>query len=328
MPDSAAIINSVAYDRSGKRIARVEPEQAREFLAANPEAFLWLGLHEPDADMLALLQSQFDLHELAIEDALCAHQRPKIEAYGDTRFIVVHTAEREGNRIVFGETHLFLGPNFLITIRHGPSHTYASMRQRVEARPKQLSHGPSYPLYAVIDFIVDNYVPIVEDFKQTLQQLESDIFLPQYKRGTIKRLYQLKRELITLRLASSPLQDIAQELSHGMDKLVHKSTQPYFRDIADHCTRINEAIDALNELLTAAIQVNLSLVTVKQNEVVKKLAGWAALLALPTLVTSIYGMNFVHMPELQWQYGYPLVLGLTALACLRLHKTLKRAGWM
>ncbi len=325
---SAAVINSIAYDHQGKRLCPVELDQSSAYLKAHPEAFLWIGLHEPDADLLSTVQAQFHLHELAVEDALCAHQRPKIEAYGDSRFIVIHTAERDGSRIVFGETHLFLGTNFLISVRHGPSHTYANMRQRVEARPKQLAHGPSYPLYAILDFIVDNYVPIVEDFKQTLQQLEKDIFLPQYKRGTIKRLYELKRELITLRLASSPLQDIAQELSHGQDEFINPAIQPYFRDIADHCTRINEAIDALNELLSSAIQVNLSLVTVKQNEVVKKLAGWAALLALPTLVTSIYGMNFEHMPELQMTYAYPTVLGLTALACLKLHATLKRAGWM
>lgn len=324
---TAGVINSIAYDKQGLRLARVEIKDARVFLNAHPESFLWLGLHEPSAELLAEVQAQFDLHELAIEDALCAHQRPKIEAYGDHRFVVVHTAEREGSKIVFGETHLFLGPNFLISVRHGPSHTYASIRQRVEARPKQLAHGPSYPLYSIIDFIVDNFVPIVEDFKQTLQQLEKDIFQPQYERGTIKRLYDLKRELITLRLASSPLQDIAHELSHH-DDMVHPAIQPYFRDIADHCTRINEAIDALNELLSSAIQVNLSLVTVKQNEVVKKLAGWAALLALPTLVSGIYGMNFKYIPELQWEYGYPTVLVLTAFACLRLHRMLRKSGWM
>lgn len=324
----ASVINSVAYDPSGKRLERVELENCRQFLLEHPQAFLWIGLHEPDADMLGVVQAQFDLHELAIEDALCAHQRPKIETYGDNRFIVVHTAEREGSRIVFGETHLFLGLRFLISVRHGPSHTYANMRQRVEARPRQLACGPSYPLYAILDFIVDNYAPIVDDFKQTLQRLEQDIFLPQYKRGTIKRLYELKRELITLRLASAPMQDIAHELGHLQDDHIHALIRPYFRDIADHCTRINEAIDALNELLTAAIQVNLSLVTVKQNEVVKKLAGWAALLALPTLATGVYGMNFEFMPELHWQYGYPIMLTLTASACFLLHRTLRRSGWM
>jgi len=324
---TASVINSIAYDDKGYRIARVEIKDAREFLQAHPQAFLWIGLHEPDADLLSDVQNQFNLHDLAVEDALCAHQRPKIEAYGDHRFLVVHTAEREGSKIVFGETHLFMGPNFLISVRHGPSHSYANMRQRVEARPKQLAHGPSYPLYAILDFVVDNFVPIVEDFKQTLQQLEQDIFQPQYKHGTIKRLYDLKRELITLRLATSPLQDIAHELSHH-DELTHPAIQPYFRDIADHCTRINEATDALNELLSSAIQVNLSLVTVKQNEVVKKLAGWAALLALPTLVSGIYGMNFKYIPELQWQYGYPTVLLVTGLACWRLYSRLRKGGWM
>ncbi|WP_022956034.1 magnesium and cobalt transport protein CorA [Perlucidibaca piscinae] len=325
---SNALINSVAYDNQGKRLDKVPLESACDYLEAHPEAFLWIGLHEPDANMLGLIQKQFNLHELAVEDALSAHQRPKMETYGNSRFMVTHTAERHGSKIVFGETHLFLGERFLISIRHGPSHTYAGMRQRVEARPRQLACGPSYPLYAILDFIVDNYAPIVDDFKQGLIQLEKEIFLPNYKRGTIKRLYELKRELITLRLATAPLQDIAQSLSHGEDDFIHPGIMPYFRDIADHCTRINEAIDALNELLTAAIQVNLSLVTVKQNEVVKRLAGWAALLALPTLVTSIYGMNFEYMPETQWQYGYPLMLTLTGLACLRLHHVLKRAGWM
>lgn len=325
---TSAVINSIAYDAHGQRLARVELQDARAFLQEHPDAFLWIGLHEPGADMLAVLQAQFDLHELAVEDALCAHQRPKVEAYGDTRFIVAHTAERQGSRIVFGETHLFLGERFLVSVRHGPSHTYANMRQRVEARPKQLACGPSYPLYAIMDFIVDHYAPIVEDFKQTLQQLENDIFQGDFKRGNIKRLYDLKRELITLRLASTPMQDIAQELSHAPDGFIHNTIRPYFRDIADHCTRLNEAIDALNELLTSAIQVNLSLITVKQNEVVKKLAGWAALLALPTLVTGFYGMNFAHMPELQWEYGYPAMIAVTGLACFRLYRTLRESGWI
>lgn len=323
-----AIINSVAYNAQGKRLQSVELESSKAFLEANSDAFLWIGLHEPDAHLMDVLKAQFGLHELAIEDALSAHQRPKIEAYDGVRFIVIHTAERSGSSIVFGETHLFLAPRFLISIRHGPSHTYAGMRQRVEARPNQLALGPSYPLYAIMDFVVDNYAPIISDFKNTLNDLEADIFLPQYKRGTIKRLYKLKRELISLRLASAPMQHIVGELSHAIDDFAHPSIQPYFRDIADHCLRINETIDALNELLTSAIQVNLSLVTVKQNEVVKKLAGWAALLALPTLVTSVYGMNFEFMPELSLPYAYPAVLVLTGLACLRLHKTLRAAGWM
>ena len=325
---SGAIINSIAYDREGHRIAKVELADTKAFLLENPESFLWIGLHEPDAAMVSILQEQFGLHELAVEDALCAHQRPKIETYGDIRFIVTHTAERDGSCIVFGETHLFISDRFLISIRHGPSHTYANMRQRVEARPRQLGCGPSYPLYAILDFIVDNYAPIVDDFKQTLHKLEQDIFQPQYKRGTIKRLYELKRELITLRLASSPLQDIAQELSHGQDDFIHESIQPYFRDIADHCTRINEAIDALNELLTSAIQVNLSLVTVKQNEVVKRLAGWAALLALPTLITSIYGMNFEHMPELHSDAGYFVLLGAMVAIAAGLLWAFRRVRWL
>ena len=191
---NASIINSIAYDPSGQRMDQVELEDCRRYLDEHPQAFLWIGLHEPDAKLLSVLQAQFGLHELAIEDALCAHQRPKIEAYGDTRFIVVHTAERDDSHIVFGETYLFLGQHFLISVRHGPSHSYANMRQRVEARPRQLALGPSYPLYAIIDFIADNYVPIVDDFKETLQHLEQDIFLPQYKRGTIKRLYAVRAQ--------------------------------------------------------------------------------------------------------------------------------------
>lgn len=325
---STGVINSVAYAKDGQRIASVELADAREFLTEHSEAFLWIGMHEPDAATMDQLKQQFNLHELAIEDALSAHQRPKIEDYDGVKFIVIHTAEREGSSIAFGETHLFLGQRFLISVRHGPSHTYAGMRQRVEARPAHLAMGPAYPLYAILDFVVDNYAPIISDFRNTLTSLEADIFLPQYKRGTIKRLYKLKRELISLRLASAPMQQIVTELSHALDEHALATIQPYFRDVADHCLRVNETIDALNELLTAAIQVNLSLVTVKQNEVVKKLAGWAALLALPTLVTSVYGMNFQYMPELSQPYGYPALVVLTALACWRLHAALRKAGWM
>lgn len=320
------IVHCTHYLPDGRREA-IDFERVSDVLAER-DGFIWMGLVEPDAALLEKLQEEFDLHELAIEDAHKAHQRPKVELYENTLFIAVHTAQLLDDHVQFGETHLFLGERFLITVRHGPSLSYAPARARCERDPEYLAAGPSFGLYAVLDQIVDHYFPIVDDFREVLDTLEHDIFEEDFKRDTVKRLYQLKRELTRLRLAVAPLQDVLAPLVRLYPNLLHADTRVYFRDVLDHAKRIDDATDTLREMLTAAMSVNLALVTVAQGEVVKRLAGWAALLAVPTLVTGWYGMNFETMPELASRFGYLGVMGFTLTVCLLLYRKLKKVRWL
>lgn len=324
---AAMVANCVAYRADGTRIGDITLDAISDVLE-QPDTFVWVGLIEPDAALLEKLQEEFGLHDLAIEDAHNAHQRPKIEAYGESLFIVAQTAQVVNASIEFGETHIFVGKRYLVTVRHGASLSYAPARRSCEQSPDMLTLGPSYALYSVLDFIVDNFMPIVRSFKEDLQELEEDIFEDTFKRDTIRRLYNLKKELVTLRLAIGPLQDILNQLTRLYPNLIRDEVRPYFRDVYDHAARINESTDTMREMLTAALSVNLSLVTVAQGEVVKRLAGWAALLAAPTLMTSWYGMNFHSMPEIDKSWGYPAMIAVTLGVCGALYVVLKRAKWL
>ena len=324
---SGSVVNCAAYDGAGLR-RDLSVAAISDVLADPSGGFVWVGAHEPDEALLDTLQEEFGLHDLAIEDAHHAHQRPKIESYGDSLFIVVHTAQLVGEAIEFGETHIFLGQRYLVTVRHGASLSYQPARSRCEREPEMLALGPSYALYAVLDFVVDNYQPIVHAFQDQLTRLEEDIFSGTFRQETIQRLYRLKRELATLRLAVAPMQDILNQLVRLHPALVKEDVRLYFRDVFDHALRLNEAADTLREMLTAALSVNLALVTVGQGEVVKRLAGWAALVAAPTLIASWYGMNFVHMPELDEPWAYWTVIGVTLALCSVLFTLLRRARWV
>lgn len=324
---NSMVANCVAYGADGKRIGDLTLDEISNFLA-QPDGFVWLGLIEPDEALLAKLQGEFGLHELAIEDAHTAHQRPKIEAYGDSLFIVAQTAQITDGNIAFGETHIFIGKRYLLTVRHGASLSYVPARRGCEQVPKHLALGPSYALYSILDFIVDNYLPIVQDFKQELQDLEQDVFSDVANREVTRRLYDMQRELLTLRLAATPLQDILNQLVRLHPEVIRDEVRPYFRDVQDHVTRVSDTIVSMREMLGAAMNVNLSLITVRQNEVVKRLAGWAALLAAPTLLASWYGMNFHDMPELASRYAYPAIVGFTIAVCVTLFIVLKRAKWL
>jgi magnesium transporter len=317
----------VAYDFSGNRLGDITLDAISDVLE-RPDTFVWLGLHEPDAALMSKLQEEFGLHDLAIEDALRAHQRPKIEVYGDSLFIVLRTVQEVDHSVRFGETHAFLGKRYLVTIRHGASLTYASARARCEREPDMLALGPSYCLYAVLDAIVDHYAPIAASFRQQLDDLEERIFESEFRRHTIQRLYALKKDLVSLRLAIDPMQDIVEELAQRHGAFVRDETRPYFRDVFDHAMRVKESSDTMGEMLSAAMSVNMAMVSVGQNEAVKRLAGWAGIIAVPTLIASIYGMNFDHMPELHWLLGYPLTLGLMGGVATWLYIRLKRANWL
>ena len=322
------VVNCVSY-MNGVRVANVEINNISEVLS-HPEQFFWVGLHEPGEETLKKFQKAFNLHDLAIEDAHNAHQRPKIETFGDTLFIVLRTAQisQVHHRIVFGETHFFVGSNFLITVRHGSSISYADVRSRCESTPHLLRKGQGFALYAVMDSIVDQYFPVVEALEEELQGIEDMVFKEKPSRETTENIYQLKRQLLDLKRAVSPLIDICSRLMRFDIKLISEETQPYFRDIHDHALRINEMVDHARELLNTALEANFSLLSISQNEVSKKFAGWAAILAVPTMVAGFYGMNFKFMPELSWHYGYPIIVIFTISLCAIIFFLFRRSGWL
>lgn len=328
--DAAAnpmVANCAAYGADGRKVRDITLDEISDFLA-RPDGFVWVGLVEPGEALLEQMQDEFGLHELAVEDAHSAHQRPKIEAYGDSLFVVAQTAQLSEGNIGFGETHIFVGKRYLLSVRHGASQTYAPARRACEQTPEHLALGPSYALYSILDFIVDNYLPIVQDFKEELGELETDVFDEAAHRDVTRRLYDMQRELLTLKLAANPLQDILGQLVRLHPEVVRDEVRLYFRDVQDHITRVSDAINAMREMLGAAMNVNLSLITVRQNEVVKRLAGWAALLAAPTLMASWYGMNFHDMPELSKPWAYPVIIGVTLAVCGALFIALRRAKWL
>ncbi|MEI6945924.1 magnesium/cobalt transporter CorA [Paraflavisolibacter sp. H34] len=331
----SAVINCSAYS-GGRRIADVKIDEISHLLC-QPGTFVWIGLYEPDEELMAQAQKQFGLHELAVEDAHRAHQRPKIESFGDTLFIVMHTAQlREGTcDIAFGETHFFVAKNFMVTVRHGSSLSYGGVRARCETTPDLLRKGPCYALYAVMDAIVDQYFPIVDALTDELERLEEKVFEEPPNRETITYIHQLRRELLQVKRAVSPLIDVSNRLIRFDYPIIPEEGKPYFRDIHDHVLRINEMLDHTRELLNSVLEVNFSLISMaqneisnKQNEVSKRFAGWAAILGLPTMVAGIYGMNFKFIPELEWHWGYPIVLFLTFCACVVLYHHFRRSGWL
>ena len=322
-----SVVNCAIYAKGGKR-TDIHIEHVSEALEVDDGSFVWIGLYEPDDAVLALLQEEFCLHDLAIEDAQKAHQRPKVEAYGNSIFLVASTAQRVDERIAYGETHIFLGPRYLVTVRHGASLSYTPARARVEREPELLALGPSYALYAVLDAIVDNYLPIVSTFRQTLLALEKDIVKETFDRHLVTRLYDLKRELTYMRVAVMPMQDVLAQLMRSNSPLIPEEVRLYLRDVQDHSLRSNETIDVLRDMLGTALSVNQALVTLKQGEVVKRLAGWAALLAAPTLVASWYGMNFDVMPELHGRYSYAILIGMVTAVVAGLYGYFKKIHWL
>ena len=322
-----SVIACAAYGRGGGR-RDISLDTISDVLAVDDGSFVWVGLYEPAEGVLGKLQEEFGLHDLAVEDAHHAHQRPKVEAYGNSLFIAIHTAQTVDGHIRFGETHLFVGPRYLVTVRHGASTSHAAARERMEREVDLLVHGPGAALYAVLDMVVDNFTPIVEEFSEALNELEQDIFADDFHKGTVYKLYDLKRELTRLRMAVAPLQDILGQLARARPGLIDDEIQLYFRDVHDHAVRINESTDTLREMLTAAVSVNLSLVTARQGEIVKRLGAWAALLAAPTLIASWYGMNFTFMPELTGRWSYWVLVGTVTTVCFVLYRMFRRARWL
>jgi magnesium transporter len=324
----STIVNCAAY-ADGRRVGDVHIDEIEQALKQE-DRFVWIGLHEPEEELLRTVQHAFGLHDLAIEDAHLAHQRPKLERYEDSLFVVLRTAQmnREQRRIEFGETHLFVGPRYVVSVRHGASLSYAQVRARCETTPRLLVQGPGFVLYAIMDFVVDHYFPIVDALEDELETLEDQIFGEHFSRETTRRIYELKRDLLEVKRAVSPLVDMCNRLVRFDLELIPEDTRPYFRDVYDHVIRINEIVDNLRELLTSALEANLSLISVSQSDAMKRLAGWAAIIAVPTMIAGIYGMNFEFMPELKWAWGYPLSMLIMVVACGFLYWQFKRSGWL
>jgi len=324
---ASGVINCAAY-ADGRRVADLPLSDVRSALLRD-DRFVWIGLYEPREDVLRLVQREFGLHDLAIEDALTAHQRPKLEQYDGSLFVVLRTAQLSAEgQLEMGETHVFVGARYLISVRHGSLKSHVGLRSRCEAVPHFLNKGPGFVLYALMDFVVDQYLPIVETLEERLEDLEEEIFGGTFNRETTARIYQLKRDLLVLKRAVSPLVDVCNRLMRFDIHLIPEDTRPYFRDVYDHVVRINEMIDSLRELLTTALEANLSLLSVSQSEHAKRLTAWAAIIAVPTMIAGVYGMNFDTMPELHWRFGYPLVMAVMIGACVSLFVGFRRSGWL
>lgn len=325
MPD--AVVDCAAYV-GGLRVAQPGLDDLAAALQV-PGQFVWLGLLEPPEELLRRVQHIFGLHDLAVEDALRAHQRPKLEEYGDHLFVVLRTVQRlaEG-KVGLGETHCFVGLNFIVSVRHGQSVSYAEVRHRCESTPQLLARGPSFALYAIMDFVVDQFFPVVDVIEDELTKVEAVVFRDQQRRSATERLYKLKRRLLTLKRAVLPLIEVCNRLVRFDSGQVSEATRPYFRDVYDHVLRINETADSLRDMLSQAVEANHALVGIRQNEIMKALAGWAAILAVPTMVAGIYGMNFEDIPELHWRHGYLFAWGVMIGVSGMLYVVLRRRGWL
>jgi magnesium transporter len=320
------LVNCVAYQH-GQKLSDIPLTEVRAHLQ-RPDCFVWVALKDPEPSELATLQEEFDLHELAIEDAQKGHQRPKIEEYGTSLFVVLHLIEPSGDDLLTGEVAIFVGPQYIVSARRDARIGFADVRRRCEQEPELLQHGPAYVLYTLMDNVVDRYFPVIGSLTAEIEEIEERIFSGQTTRAQIEALYSLKRKLMTLDRATQPLLEVAGKLHGGRVPPICSGLQEYFRDVYDHLLRLKQSVDSLRDMVTTAISVNLSLITIQENEVTKRLAAYAALVAVPTMVAGVYGMNFTHMPELQWVYGYPTAVASMVLIDLYLVYRFKKAKWM
>ena len=335
-PLGSSVVNCVTY-RDGVRVpGGGDLVDTVERVRKSGDGFVWLGLHEPTDDEFAGIAELFDLHPLAVEDAVEAHQRPKLERYGDTLFAVFKTVcyvEHEqltatSEVVNTGEIMVFVGEDFVITVRHGMHGSLGPLREGLEADPRQLAKGPAAVLHAIADHVVDDYLNVTDAVQADIDQVETDVFAENGARADPGRIYQMKRELLELKRAVVPLGRPIEDLATRPIRVVDPEIQAYFRDVLDHLMRAKEQIAAFDELLNSILQAHLAQVTVAQNEDMRKITAWAAVIAVPTMVCGVYGMNFDNMPELHWRFGYPLVIVLISAACLALYRGFRRNGWL
>src|SRR5689334_19719241 len=325
------LVSCVAYE-NGVKVADIPVTEISDWVH-RPNCLVWVALFEPTLEELDEMAQEFGLHELAVEDARKGHQRPKIEEYGDSLFAVLHPVEivrlDDGtDELRIGEVSIFVGKNYVLTVRHRTQLGFAAVRARTEREPELLRHGAGFVLYALIDNVVDRYFPVLDQLETRLESSEEQLFASASSRGKIEELYVIKRQLMALKHVVTPLMEAVGKLYGGRVPQLCQGAQEYFRDVYDHLARINGTIESIRETLTTAIQVNLALIGIADNEVTKRLAAWGALITVPTLIAGIYGMNFKHMPELDWQIGYPLAIfsmfAIDALLFLRF----RRVKWI
>jgi magnesium transporter len=321
------LINCVVY-QEGKKLADIDVEDIGRHVA-RPGCFVWVALRDASNEELDTMQREFGLHELAVEDARHGHQRPKVEEFGDTLFVVMHSVERGAiDELRVGEVNVFAGRNFVLSVRNRSQHSLLGVRERAEREPELLRQGAGFVLYALMDAVVDRYFPLIDALERELEGVEEEIFVHGAARANIEQLYGLKQRIMTVKHAVTPLMESAAKLWSGRVPAVCEGNREYFRDVYDHLMRINGTLDTLRDTIGTAIQVNLSMVTIEESETTKRLAAWAGLFAVATAFGGIWGMNFEVMPELKWQYGYPMALGFVALTCGLLFWRFRRVGWL
>ncbi|PHV11704.1 magnesium/cobalt transporter CorA [Chitinimonas sp. BJB300] len=322
------LINCVAY-QSGEKLADIPYTDISEYVQ-QPGCFVWVALRDPSAEELEEMRKEFGLHELALEDVSHGHQLPKIEEYGDTLFVVLHLLEMDATgKIIVGEVGVFVGPNYVLSVRSHSGINFLNVRERCEREPHLLKSGAGFVLYALMDAVIDRYIPIIHALEGELEQIEAKIFSGSAAtRASIEEMYGLKRKLMLVQHSVTPLLEAVSRLYGGRVPQVCLDLQEYYRDIFDHLERISRTIDGLRDILSTALQVNLSMISLSESAVTKELAAWAALFAVPTMIAGIYGMNFEHMPELKWSLGYPLTLLLMAALDYALWWHFRRAGWL
>ncbi|MET8078507.1 magnesium and cobalt transport protein CorA [Streptomyces sp. NPDC005303] len=335
-PLGTSVVNCVTYKEGARIPVDGDLVDTVERMRRSRDGFVWLGLHEPSDHEFEGIADLFDLHPLAVEDAVEAHQRPKVERYGETLFAVFKTVcyvEHEeltatSEVVNTGEIMVFVGEDFVITVRHGSHGSLGPLREELESDPGQLAKGPAAVLHAIADHVVDDYLDVTDSMQSDIDLVETAVFSDNGARVDPGRIYQLKRELLELKRAVAPLSRPLEELSTRPIQVIAPEIQAYFRDVTDHLLRAKEQIAAFDELLNSILQAHLAQVTVAQNEDMRKITAWAAVIAVPTMVCGVYGMNFDHMPELHWTFGYPLVLGVIAVGCGVLYRGFRRNGWL
>jgi len=320
-----AIIASYFY-RDGKRAEEIPLASERFKPKANE--FAWIGLAEPMAEEMEKLKAMFDLHPLAVEDALNGRQVPKVDVYGDQLFVFAKTAHLEGDKIAYGETCLFVGKHHIVTIRHRSARTHTELRHQLEQSPQMLKNGPDYVLHAIIDFVVDGYLPMVEKMEDSVLALEKDMLISFLEREQIRRIFRMRRQVILFQCVLGPMTEVVSKLTHLDLPCIGEQAKPYFRDVLDHVKRVETMIAGLRDVITSVFEASNLLEQQRQGTITRQLAAWAAILAVSTAIAGIYGMNFEHMPELGTRYGYFVVLGVIATLCATLFVRFKKAGWL
>jgi magnesium transporter len=325
------IVDCAVYEDGKRQKGDLELHEAYEAgrNGAGPDRFVWIGLKEPTSEEFDSVAKEFHLHELAVEDAIKAHQRPKIEMYEGTLFVVLKTAHYHDDTetVEIGEILLFVGEGFIVTVRHGTATELHDVRIETESRPDLLSCGPGAVLHAIVDRVVDDYEPVLAGIEDDIEELEQEVFSPQRTNPT-ERIYKLKREVLEMHRATAPLQEPLHKLASGHHHLIAEEIREYFRDVYDHVLRANETVDGFREMLNGILDANAAQVGVRQNDDMRKISAWVAIAAVPTAICAVYGMNFDHMPELHWTFGYPAVMVLIALICFVLYRQFKRVGWL